>query len=87
MNNSVCVWILLSWLVSKTEERRTIVSFRNQVGPSGREVISLQKADSLLVFECKGELKRFMRSRIRGIREKPSEYGLDGSMAENASSC
>jgi hypothetical protein len=30
-------------------------------GPSGREVISLQKADSLLGFEHNRELKRFQR--------------------------
>jgi hypothetical protein len=30
-----------------------------KAGPSGREVISLQKVDSLLVFKCDGELKKF----------------------------
>jgi hypothetical protein len=29
-------------------------------GPSGREVISLQKVDSLLVVEDNGKLKRFL---------------------------
>jgi hypothetical protein len=38
--------------------------------PSGSEIILLQKVDSLLVFECKKKLKRFLRSAIRGIREK-----------------
>jgi hypothetical protein len=29
-------------------------------GPSGREVISLQKVDSSLAFEDNGKLKRFL---------------------------
>jgi hypothetical protein len=29
------------------------------------------------------ELKSFLRSSQRGLTEKPSEYGLDGSIAEN----
>jgi hypothetical protein len=39
-------------------------------GPSGREVISLQKEDSLLVFEYNGELKRFLRCRFKEIQRK-----------------
>jgi hypothetical protein len=34
---------------------------------AGPEVISLQKEDSLLVFECKGELKRFLHRNAGGI--------------------
>jgi hypothetical protein len=36
-------------------------------GPSGREVISLQKVDSLLVFlNVRAELKRFLQDGICG---------------------
>jgi hypothetical protein len=34
---------------------------------SGHEVISLLKVDSLLVFECNRELKRFLRHNAGGI--------------------
>jgi hypothetical protein len=40
------------------------------MGPSGLEVISLQKEDSLLVFEYTGKLKRFLRCRSRGFERK-----------------
>jgi hypothetical protein len=39
-------------------------------GPVGCEVISLQKVDSLLVFQSNGELKRFMQLRAKVPREK-----------------
>jgi hypothetical protein len=32
-------------------------------GPPGHEVISLQKVDSILYFDCNGKLKRFLRRR------------------------
>ena len=38
-----------------------------KAGPSGCEVISLQKVDSLLVSRCKQELKRFLRCNAGGI--------------------
>ncbi len=39
--------------------------------PSGREeVISPQKADSLLAFEQNGEVKRFLPRRTMGTRNK-----------------
>jgi hypothetical protein len=46
--------------------------FRSDIeaGPSGLAMISLQKQDSLLVFEYNGELKGFWWSRIREILEK-----------------
>ena len=40
-------------------------------GPSGREVISLQKVDSLLAFQCTEKLKSFLLcSGPRGFRQK-----------------
>jgi hypothetical protein len=36
-------------------------------GTSAPEVISLQKADSLLAFECTEKLKRFLRRNDGGI--------------------
>jgi hypothetical protein len=38
-----------------------------RAGTSGSEVISILKEDYLLVFECKGELKRFLRRNAGGI--------------------
>jgi hypothetical protein len=51
--------------------------FCSRVGPSAWELISLQKADSLLVFEGKRNLKRFMRLKIGDSREKPSKLRLN----------
>jgi hypothetical protein len=40
-------------------------------GPVGRELISLQKLETLLVFfEQNGELKRFLLYRTKGIRDE-----------------
>ncbi len=46
-------------------------------GQSGREVISLQKADSLLVFECKAELKGFLQYGTSGIRSLHVKGGFE----------
>jgi hypothetical protein len=43
-----------------------IMQFVRSAGPSGREVISLKK-DSASLFECKGELKRFLQDCILRI--------------------
>ncbi|MGH9990436.1 MAG: hypothetical protein ACREAS_08380 [Nitrososphaera sp.] len=43
------------------------VVFR-RTGPSRREVISLQKVDSLLMLECSGKVKRFLQDGTFGIR-------------------
>ena len=39
-------------------------------GPSGREVISLQKADSLVALETKWRAKKFLLYGTKGIRDK-----------------
>jgi hypothetical protein len=36
-------------------------------GPSGHEVISLQKVDSLIILEYNRELKRFLRRNAEGF--------------------
>jgi hypothetical protein len=56
------------------------------VGSSGREVISLQEVNSLLLFECNGELIGFLRCRAqRDSVEKPSENRLVESGDASAS--
>jgi hypothetical protein len=49
---------------------RLAKKFLFRAGPSGREVISFQKVDSLLVLGCSGELKGLCHAGRRGIREK-----------------
>ena len=42
-------------------------------GPSGREVISLQKADSLVALETNGELKSFCYMGLKEFEIKTSK--------------
>ena len=57
------------------------IRIKINAGPSGREVISLQKVDSLLIFlnVMQGAKKVFVTYGQRDSREKPSEFRLNES--------
>ena len=65
---------MLAEVLVEANTKMHIHPFFRCAGPSGREVISLQKVDSL-VFECT-KSKSFQQRRSRELREKPSKYRL-----------
>src|SRR5215204_6598398 len=54
-------------LLSNATTVDSSLNYTRLAGPSGLAAISLQKVDSLLVFEYSGELKSFLQCDVRGI--------------------